>query len=80
MMMLTDYPAYRDVFSDLSTDALAGKMVLQMGTISKTESKQLAEMTKKLGGNYAEAPVLGSKPEARNGALIVLFCRGKNDL
>jgi 3-hydroxyisobutyrate dehydrogenase len=77
MMMLTDFPAYRDVFSDLSPGALAGKMVLQMGTISKTESQQLAEMTKKLGGNYAEAPVLGSKPEARNGALIVLFAGAK---
>jgi 3-hydroxyisobutyrate dehydrogenase len=54
------------------TPALAEKTILQMATISPSQSRQIAARVSALGGRYLEAPVLGSLPEARNGSLIVM--------
>jgi 3-hydroxyisobutyrate dehydrogenase len=51
---------------------LAGKTVIQMGTIAPAESRAIAERVKRAGGEYIEAPVLGSMTEARSGTLLVL--------
>ena len=70
--MLTDAPASRDVlFPKGLHPELSGRTVIQMGTISPTESMALNNEVSRVGGDYFEAPVLGSIPEAKSGKLIV---------
>ena len=71
--MLTNAAAIRDVLlCDASRQHLAGKTVIQMGTITPTESKAIRDEAVAAGGDYLEAPVLGSIPEAQAGKLIVM--------
>ncbi|HEY9618171.1 MAG TPA: NAD(P)-dependent oxidoreductase [Microcoleaceae cyanobacterium] len=73
ILMLTDAQAIREVlFSEKCRPELAGKTVIQMGTIAPAESRSLQEEIRALGGNYFEAPVLGSIPEALAGQLLVM--------
>ncbi len=73
VLMLTDYQAIREVlFSADVRTALSGKTIIQMATIAPLESQQLAAEIKQLGGDYFEAPVLGSLGEAQQGTLIVM--------
>jgi len=51
---------------------IAGRTILQLGTIGPDESRDFAERIAKAGGEYLEAPVLGSIPEATGGKLIVM--------
>lgn len=51
---------------------LQGATVIPMGTMGVGESQALANQTTDQGGDYLEAPVLGSKPQALNGTLLVM--------
>lgn len=51
---------------------LQGTTVIPMGTMGVGESRALASQTAEQGGDYLEAPVLGSKPQALNGTLLVM--------
>ena len=51
---------------------LQGSTVIPMGTMGVGESRKLATQVANQGGHYLEAPVLGSKPQARNGSLLVM--------
>ncbi|MEM9266854.1 MAG: NAD(P)-dependent oxidoreductase [Cyanobacteria bacterium P01_F01_bin.13] len=73
ILMLTDADAIDSTL--LSAEArsqLVGRTVLQMGTISPQESKVIGQKVQAAGGEYFEAPVLGSIPEAKDGTLIVM--------
>ncbi len=74
LLMLTDAAAIRDVLLEdpACRRALAGRAVVQMGTIAPHQSQALAEEFAALGAEYLEAPVLGSRPEAAAGRLQVL--------
>lgn len=74
ILMLTDIKAIEAVlFSDEETQAaLHGRTIIQMGTIAPAESCALAAKIQQAGGEYLEAPVLGSIAESRNGTLIVM--------
>jgi 3-hydroxyisobutyrate dehydrogenase len=73
ILTLSDANAIRDVlFAGDAGPALAGQVVVQMGTIAPDESRSLARQVSGLGGRYLEAPVLGSIPEARSGRLIIM--------
>lgn len=73
ILMLTDAHAIASVLlSESSRCHLQGKTIIQMGTIAPTESRHLAEQISSFGGEYLEAPVLGSIPEAKSGNLIVM--------
>lgn len=73
VLMLTNAQAIRDVLlSARSHSALAGKTIIQMGTISPSESRSLRDEIAALQGEYLEAPVLGSIPEAKSGNLILM--------
>lgn len=73
ILMLTDASAVRDVlFSDTSGLELANRTVVQMSTITPDESLDLKQKVESLGGEYLEAPVLGSTPQAKEGRLIVM--------
>jgi 3-hydroxyisobutyrate dehydrogenase-like beta-hydroxyacid dehydrogenase len=73
ILSLSDYDAIDAVlFAADTRAALTGRCFLQMGTIAPAESRRLADDIAAAGGEYLEAPVLGSIPEAREGTLILM--------
>ena len=72
ILMLSDYNAIQEVVinQDLS---LKNKTIIQMGTIAPDQSQQLLATIKDRGGEYLEAPVLGSIPEVKSGKLLVML-------
>ncbi|MDM9382580.1 NAD(P)-dependent oxidoreductase [Chlorogloeopsis sp. ULAP01] len=73
ILMLTNAAAiYSVLLSDRSSQAVAGRSIIQMGTITPTESREIRDAVVAAGGEYLEAPVLGSIPEAKAGNLIVM--------
>lgn len=73
ILMLTNASAISSLLlSDEAKQHLAGKTVIQMSTIAPSESKAIADEVIAAGGDYLEAPVLGSIPEAQAGKLIVM--------
>ena len=73
ILMLSDAEAIRQLL--LSTDAtnhLANRTIIQMGTIAPTQSQSIRDAVVKAGGEYLEAPVLGSIPQVKTGELIVM--------
>jgi 3-hydroxyisobutyrate dehydrogenase len=73
ILMVTNAAAIREVL--LSPEAqreLAGKTIIQMGTIAPMESQAIATEVNAAGAEYLEAPVLGSISEAEAGKLIVM--------
>ena len=51
---------------------LQGSTVIPMGTMGVEESRKLAIQVADQGGRYLEAPVLGSRPQALSGTLLVM--------
>ena len=51
---------------------LQGSTIIPMGTMGVEESRKLATQVADQGGRYLEAPVLGSKPQALSGSLLVM--------
>ena len=49
------------------------KLIIQMGTIGSEESLKLEKLVKSKGGQYIEAPVLGSVKEALEGKLLCMI-------
>ncbi|MBK9372185.1 MAG: NAD(P)-dependent oxidoreductase [Holophagales bacterium] len=73
ILMLADAPAIREVlFAADALAALAGRTVVQMGTIGPDESRAFAAEVAAAGGEWVEAPVLGSIPQADSGTLQVM--------
>lgn len=73
LLLLADAAAIQaTLFDGTSPPALAGRVIVQMGTIAPVESRAIALAVGRAGGDYLEAPVLGSLPEARAGRLIVM--------
>jgi len=66
---LSDYQATNEI---LDQTGLSGKVLIQMATIAPDQSRALAQLTANKGGQYLEAPVLGSIPEASSGRLIIM--------
>jgi 3-hydroxyisobutyrate dehydrogenase len=74
ILVLSDARAIQESLLDEPDAAgvLAGRILIQMGTIGPDESRAIASRVESLGARYLEAPVLGSLPEAREGRLIVM--------
>ncbi|MGA6827446.1 NAD(P)-dependent oxidoreductase [Nitrospira sp. NS4] len=73
LLFLTDAAAIRSVlFEATPPEALRNRTIIQMGTISPEESQALLASVTKAGGDYCEAPVLGSIAEALAGSLLVM--------
>lgn len=73
ILMLTDAKAIEEMLlAENSLSWLKNRIIIQMGTISSDESKQLCDRITAAGGAYLEAPVLGSIPEVKTGELIVM--------
>ncbi len=77
--MLRDGPVTRAALFGEPAPELAGRTVVQMGTIAPEESGELARDIEIDGGRYLEAPVLGSIPQATAGELLV-FAAGEEAL
>jgi len=60
--------------------ALNGKLVLQAATIAPHDSEALARRLQDLNCAYLETPVLGSRPEALAGRLLVMVGGTSTDL
>lgn len=72
-LMLTDANAIGEILFSASTRSqLSGRTIISMSTIAPRESQAIAAEVTHLGGEYMEAPVLGSIPEAKTGQLIVM--------
>jgi len=71
LLFLTDAAAIRSVLLNGGV-TLAGRTIIQMGTIGPEESRDLQNAIVSAGGDYFEAPVLGSLDEAKAGTLIVM--------
>jgi 2-hydroxy-3-oxopropionate reductase len=50
----------------------AGKLVVDMSSISPIETKAFAERVRKLGADYVDAPVSGGEVGAKNAALTIM--------
>jgi 3-hydroxyisobutyrate dehydrogenase len=78
ILMLADGAAIREVlFNENPKPDLGQGTVIQMGTISPTESIGFHKEVLARGGDYLEAPVLGSIPEASAGKLLVMVGASK---
>lgn len=81
LLVLADMEAIRaTLLAPETTPELAGRTVIQMGTIAPAESRDLAAAATAAGARYLEAPVLGSLPEAETGTLIVMAGGAEEDL
>jgi 3-hydroxyisobutyrate dehydrogenase len=73
LLFLTDAAAIRSVlFPPGSPVDLRSRTIIQMGTISSEESRAFQRSVSDGGGDYFEAPVLGSLAEAKAGTLIIM--------
>jgi len=73
ILMLRDGPATRDaLLGGATAPDFRGRTVIQMGTIAPGESVELHRRVTAAGGDYLEAPVLGSIPQVEAGQLFVL--------
>jgi len=78
ILMLADGAAIREVFFNSEPTAnLHDRTVIQMGTISPADSVAFEKKVLGLGGEYLEAPVLGSIPEASAGKLLIMVGASK---
>ena len=73
LLALSDAPAIEKVLDDAAVArAVEGRLLAQMGTIAPAQSRALAQRVQTLGGDWLEAPVLGSLPEAASGTLLIM--------
>jgi 3-hydroxyisobutyrate dehydrogenase len=73
LLFLTDARAICSLLLTADTDAsLAGQTIVQMGTIGPGESRNMHQAISRQGGDYFEAPVLGSIVEAKAGTLLLM--------
>ncbi|HEY9653138.1 MAG TPA: NAD(P)-dependent oxidoreductase [Coleofasciculaceae cyanobacterium] len=73
ILMLTNADAIQSVLlSEESQQYLSGRTIIQMSTITPTQSRAIGEAVTAAGGDYLEAPVLGSIPQVKAGQLQVM--------
>lgn len=73
ILMLADAAAIQaTVFPEELSRRRPGAALIQMGTISPRQSQDFRDRWEKSGGEYLEAPVLGSIPQAKEGNLVVM--------
>lgn len=68
--MLIDAAAIEDILDDDFKTALAGKTLINTGSVSEEFSHRLADEVSKAGGRFVEMPVSGSQIPAEQGQLV----------
>ena len=73
ILMLSNAAVIKEVLLSKDTaGCLKSRTIIQMGTIAPKQSKEIAKEIVKNGGEYLEAPVLGSIPQVKSGELLVM--------
>jgi 3-hydroxyisobutyrate dehydrogenase len=73
VFMVKDGSVVRELLSDEGfIPSRGGRTVIQMSTIAPVESVKLMQDVRGAAGDYLEAPVLGSVPQAEQGSLLVM--------
>ncbi|HEY9828574.1 MAG TPA: NAD(P)-dependent oxidoreductase, partial [Stenomitos sp.] len=73
IVMLTNADAVRSLLLQPNQLPLwRERTLIQMGTIAPSDSRDLCAQITSAGGEYLEAPVLGSIPEVKAGTLLVM--------
>jgi len=72
LTMLFDVDAVTEVMRGAAPGLRAGTIWAQMSTVGVEGETQLADLARELGVGYVDAPVLGTKKPAEDGALVVL--------
>lgn len=73
ILMLSDAAAIAEsILSEEVKSHLANRTIIQMGTIAPNESLSIHDAVLAAGGEYLEAPVLGSIPQVQAGELIIM--------
>ena len=68
----------RSVYTGILPELKEGKICIDMSTIDPSVSVEIAEMVKKTGADFADAPVVKSRPAAEAGKLgIYVGCEEK---
>ncbi|MFN0283405.1 MAG: NAD(P)-dependent oxidoreductase [Kineosporiaceae bacterium] len=70
--MLWDAPSVADVMAQAAPGLRPGAVWLQTSTVGVDGTQRLADLAATLGVVYVDAPVLGTKKPAEDGALVVL--------
>ena len=75
IIMVSDDQAIKDIFQ--SEDGLlktqtTGKLIINMSTVSPGISREMAELCRKQGNEYLDAPVSGSVKQATEGQLVIM--------
>lgn len=78
--MLTNDDAVQEVYAEILKQPIAGKLFIDMSTISQELSMNLANMLKENGAALLDAPVAGSTKPATEGTLIIMVGGEKSDL
>ena len=70
--MISNYSAALEVLNENVLSKIKGKKIVNMSTISPTESKAVGKLVIENDGKYIEAPVSGSVGAATAGVLLIL--------
>ena len=70
--MISNYSAALEVLNENVLSKIKGKKIVNMSTISPTESKTVGKLVIENNGKYIEAPVSGSVGAATAGVLLIL--------
>lgn len=77
--MLTNDDAVHAVYETILSMEIAGKLFVDMSTISQEASNAISEITKSKGASFIDAPVAGSTQPAKDGTLIFMVGGSKED-
>ncbi|HWB91865.1 MAG TPA: NAD(P)-dependent oxidoreductase [Puia sp.] len=74
-IMVSDDAAVKDIFqgdNGLLQRQTSGKLLVNMSTVSPGISRQMADLCRKQGNEYLDAPVSGSVKQAQEGQLVIM--------
>ena len=77
--MISNYSAALEILNENVLSKIKGKKIVNMSTISPTESKAVGKLVIENNGKYIEAPVSGSVGAATAGVLLILVGGNKAD-
>lgn len=83
LMMLRDEAAIDEVLHPDSRELpwlVAGRTIINMGTVSPDYSRRLGERIRAAGGRFVEAPVSGSRRPAELGELVAMVAGADEDV
>jgi len=70
--MLTNDEAVTEVYNTIFSLTIAGKIFVDMSTVSQELSESIAQKTQEKDASFLDAPVAGSTQPAKDGTLIIM--------